>query len=233
MQYKVDSLEGLDEGVQKLYEKQGDSFVLKIDGMPQQEDVSGLKAKVDELLGEKKAAKEAADAAREEARQIAEQAALKSGDVEAITKSWQEKYDALNQTLEQSNSTIANLTSGSTATQLAAKLAVEGSSEVLLPHIQSRLKTEFKDGQPVTVVLGKDGRPSALTVDDLAAEFTNNKAFSHVISGSKARGAGTDTPTNKGGAGVLEISRSEFEALPAAKRMEHVKSGGKVTDQAA
>jgi hypothetical protein len=236
MKYKVDSLEGLDESIAALYKKDGDSFVLKIDGMPEPEDVSGLKEKVNQLLKEKKDEQSAKQLAVTEAAEAARLAAAKSGDVDALAKSWQEKYDTLQSKYETDtgslNGAIADLTSGSAATQLAAKLAVENSAEVLLPHIKSRLRTELVDGKPRLVVLDKEGRPSASTLEDLSQEFQNNKAFAHVIIGSKAQGAGLDKG-NGGAIGAKAISRSDFDGLGPAQRMAHVKEGGTITDNPA
>ena len=52
--YKRENLDGLDESLHSMYELKDGVYYLKVDGLPQQEDVSGLKAKLDELLGEKK-----------------------------------------------------------------------------------------------------------------------------------------------------------------------------------
>lgn len=68
LKFQLDSLEGVDEAIQSLYVEKDGKFVLGIDGLPQQEDVTGLKAKVEELLGEKKAAEKARREAEEKAR---------------------------------------------------------------------------------------------------------------------------------------------------------------------
>ncbi|MCZ7176060.1 hypothetical protein NK362_24315, partial [Salmonella enterica] len=60
LKFQLDSLEGVDEATQAMYVEKGGKYVLNIDGLPAQEDVTGLKAKVDELLGEKKAAEKKA-----------------------------------------------------------------------------------------------------------------------------------------------------------------------------
>ena len=50
--YQLDSLDGLDEGARAFYEEKDGKFQLKVEGIPQGEDVSGLKAKIDELPGD-------------------------------------------------------------------------------------------------------------------------------------------------------------------------------------
>jgi len=110
LKFQLDSLEGVDESIQSLYVEKDGKFVLGIDGLPQQEDVTGLKAKVEELLGEKKAAEKARREAEEKARAEAEEAARKSGNVEELEKSWSEKYNRreaeLSSALEKERNTL-------------------------------------------------------------------------------------------------------------------------------
>ena len=91
LKYQLDSLDGLDDNVRALYTEKDGKFVLGIEGIPQPEDTSGLKAKVDELLAEKKAEKKRREEAEEAARQAAEESARKNGDVEALESSWKQK----------------------------------------------------------------------------------------------------------------------------------------------
>jgi rRNA maturation endonuclease Nob1 len=219
LKYEIDSIEGLDEGVKGLYSKDEASgkYRLGIEGLPEPEDVSGLKSKVQELLDEKKSEAEKRKQAEDAARKAAEEAARKSGDTEALEKSWQEKLAAreaeLKAELEKYQGTVVSLTSGQTATKLAAELSVQGSSDVLLPHIERRLKTEYREGQPVTVVLDKDGKPSAMTIDELKKEFSENPAFAPLIVGSKASGAG---PHGSKGPGA-QRENTEAEAAKKGK----------------
>ena len=159
-----------------------------------QESIAKLEAKVAELLGETKAERDKRRAAEEAATKQAEEAARKAGDVEALEKSWSEKLTAreaeLKQEMDQRDSWVKELTVGQTATSLAADLAVQGSASVLLPHIKSRLGTDVRDGKPTTVVLDKDGKPSAMTINELKNEFANDPAFAPLIVGTKASGPG-------------------------------------------
>ncbi|WP_130900505.1 hypothetical protein, partial [Pseudomonas sp. Sample_11] len=203
LKFLLDTLEGVDETVRALYTEKDGKFVLGIEGLPQQEDVSGLKAKVDELLGEKKLAEKKAREAEEAARLEREEAARKSGNVEELERSWSEKYNRrdaeLNGMLEQERQTLSgqirDLTVGRTATDIASALAVQGSAKALLPHIERRLSVEQRDGKPVVVVLDAQGKLSAATLDELKAEIANDAAFAPLIAGSKASGGGA------GGAG--------------------------------
>ena len=199
LDYQRDSLDGLDEGARAFYEEKDGKYQLTVNGIPQGEDVTGLKAKLEELLGESKAAKAKAREAEEAAKKAAEEAARKNGDVDALDKSWQEKLSKREQELlaerEGLAGQIKNLTVGRAATDLAAELAVQGSAKALLPHIQSRLSMDIRDGKPAVVVLDANGKPSAATLDELKAEFTNDPAFAPLIVGSKASGSGAGGAT--------------------------------------
>jgi len=204
LDFERDSLEGLDEGLHGFYEEKGGKYQLKVQGIPQGEDVTGLKAKLEELLGESKAAKAKAREAEESAKKAAEDAARKNGDVEALEKSWQEKLSKREQELLGTNQSqaelIKSLTVGRAATDLAAELAVQGSAKALLPHLQARLSMDIRDGKPTVVVLDANGKPSAATLDELKAEFTNDPAFAPLIVGSKASGSGAGGAKPGGGA---------------------------------
>lgn len=236
IEYQLESLENIDETLQGLYEQTDTGYQLKVTGIPEpeKEDLSGLKNKVDELLREKKAASQKAREAAEEADAARLEAAKKGNDTEALDKSWQEKFNAreveLKKELDELSGTLVKLTSGQTATKIAAEIAVQGSADVLLPHLERRLRTEFRDGSPVTVVLDRDGKPSAMSVDELKAEFQNSAAFAPLIVGTKANGAGRTGGNESSGAGFNEVSRSEFDRMNQAQRANFAKNGGKLKD---
>lgn len=223
LKFQLDTLEGVDEAVRALYTEKDGKFVLGIEGLPQPEDVSGLKAKVDELLGEKKAAEKKAREAEEAARLEREELARKSGNVEELEKSWSEKYNRreaeLNGMLEQERGTLStqirDLTVGRTATDIASALAIPGSAKALLPHIERRLSVEQRDGKPVVVVLDQQGKLSAATLDELKAEFANDTAFAPLIAGSKASGGGAAGAGGGGGAAKGKIGGTKEERQAA------------------
>ncbi|NWF10015.1 hypothetical protein HX810_20295 [Pseudomonas salomonii] len=223
LKYQLDTLDGLDDSVKSLYTEKEGKFVLGIEGLPQPEDVSGLKSKVEELLGEKKAAEKARKDAEDQARLEREEAARKSGNVEELEKSWSEKYNRreaeLNGMLEQERGTLStqirDLTVGRTATDIASALAIPGSAKALLPHIERRLSVEQRDGKPVVVVLDQQGKLSAATLDELKAEFANDTAFAPLIAGSKASGGGAAGAGGGGGAAKGKIGGTKEERTAA------------------
>jgi hypothetical protein len=223
LKFQLDSLDGVDEAVRALYTEKDGKFVLGIEGLPQPEDVSGLKSKVQELLDEKKAADKARKDAEDQARLEREENARKSGNVEELERSWSEKYNRreaeLNGTLEQERTTLStqirDLTVGRTATDIASALAIPGSAKALLPHIERRLSVEQRDGKPVVVVLDAQGKLSAATLDELKAEFANDTAFAPLIAGSKASGGGAAGAGGGGGAAKGNIGGTKAERTAA------------------
>ncbi|WP_053159010.1 hypothetical protein [Pseudomonas protegens] len=221
LKFQLDTLEGVDESVRAFYTEKDGKYVLGIEGLPQPEDVSGLKSKVEELLAEKKSEADKRKAAEEQARLEREEALRKSGNVEELEKSWSEKYSRreaeLNGQLESERNTlqgqIRDLTVGRTATEIATTLAIPGSAKALLPHIERRLSVEQRDGKPTVVVLDQTGKLSATTLEELKSEFTKDPAFGPLIAGSKASGGGAGGAGNGGGAA---LKRSEMSSV--AKR---------------
>lgn len=205
MKYKIDkaAFDALEPSLQAFYKAQGEDYVLAIEGLPepQNEDVTGLKAKNDELLAELRANKTKARDAEEAARLAAEDLARKSGDTEALDRSWTEKHTrALGEketALSALQQQVHALTVGATAARLAGELAVQGSSAVLQKLIEPSLSMEIRDGKPVVVVLDAERRPTALTVDEFKNQLFNDAALAPLIAASRATGGGA--PGGKGG----------------------------------
>ncbi|HEY0684757.1 MAG TPA: hypothetical protein VGD45_20640 [Steroidobacter sp.] len=246
LKYKLDSLDGLDDATKALYEKKGDKYVLKVEGV-EEGDVVGLKNKVETLLGEtselKKKIKEKEDAeatAREEERKAKEEAAAKKGDIEGLRKSADERVankekevrGELEPKLQKQDKTIRRLLVDNVAKDMATRIGLKGSESLLIPHITSRLDVEERDGELVTVIKGADGKASAMSITDLETEFKGNTAFAPVLAGSQGSGGGAGGNQSKGGgaAGAKQIKRSEFDALDPAGKAAKMKEGFTVTD---
>ena len=216
--YKRENLDGLDESLHSMYELKDGFYYLKVSGVVSEESVAGLKNNHDLLLAEKKEQQRLAQAAAAEAARVAEEAARKNGDLEAIENSWKEKYanreNELNEQLKAHQQRIYGLTVGQQASELAAKLAVAGSASVLLPHIQNRITLDENNN---IRVLDSQGKPSAMTIDELAIEFRNNPAFKPLIAANASSGSGAAGNGFGGGAAkepkdYTEQERRELKA---------------------
>lgn len=233
LKYTVDSLDGIEDALKPLYQKDGDKYVLAVDGIPK-EDVSGLKRTIAALRAEKKAAEEAAALAEEQASSAAEEAARKAGDTKSIEESWQKKLAKAEAEakakIESLTGMVTKLTSGQMATRLAAELALPGHADVLLPHISARLRTDYEDGGAKLVILDRDGKPSAMSVDELREEFVSNKAFAPLLAGSKASGGGAEGQKGEGGAVARKVARPTFDAMTPEEKSALAKEGATIFD---
>lgn len=246
LKYKLDTLDGLSDEQKELYEKKGDKYVLKVDGV-EEGDTVGLKNQVEALLGETKELKkrlkdkdEAETAAREEARRAQEDAAAKRGDVEALRKSADERVQQAiveteakyKPTVDKLNSSIRKMLIDNVAIATASKIGLKGSEALLIPHITSRLDVEERNGEFVTVIKDGKGQASALTLADLEKEFQSNAAFAPVIAATQGSGGGAGGTKQKGGgaAGAKTIKRSDFLGLSPEGQAAHVNDGGIVVD---
>jgi hypothetical protein len=236
LKYELDSIDGLDDDVQKMYTEKDGKFTLTVSGLPatpNAEEVNGLKKKVDDLLAEKKEEGRKRKAAEKKAATETAAAAQKSGDVDAINASWQTKYDtdlaAANDERDGALKMLRMEKVHSKAVELASTLAVPGSADVLLPHIESRLSMDIKDGRAVAVVMDTKGQPSALTVEELGKEIANNVAFAPLIEASRAAGGGANG-TQSGGAATKTATRESYESWNPNQKRKFFADGGTLTE---
>ena len=196
--------------------------------------VEDLTAELERFRGKHAEAEKARKAEEAARRKAAEEAARKSGDLESLEKSWMEKFSAreaeLSTELERQSGIIHALTVGATSINLAAKLAMDGCAEGLEPHIRARLQTEWVDGHPQVRVLGKDGRPSAMTLQDLEKELKTVAYLAPLIKGSQATGSG-----HKGAGGVTGgppvMTRKAFDELEPVARADFIqRQKGRLVD---
>ena len=221
LKFEIDAIDDLDDAVKALYEPAGEKYRLKVDGVPagiKPEDFDALKSSVERLEAKNRELLEEKKRAKQEAEQAALDAAKKGGDVEALEKSWQQKVQAIEQDLAakiaQYERMVSDMTSGAEAIRAASELALSGSADVLLPHIQRRLSTEVKDGKAIVRVLDADGRPSAMSIADLKKEIAANPAFAPILVGARANGSGPPgRPGSAAGKKFNEIPSGELAQL--------------------
>ena len=222
------SLDGVDDATKAFYAKDGDNYLLdagKYAASVVEKETAGLKSKLDELLDETKKAKAKAKEEQNAAVRAAEEAARKAGDVDAIEKSWSAKYEKdlgeARGEAEALRAMVGKLTAGSAAKGIAAEMAIKGSETVLEQILSPRLKTEFKDGEARVVVLDRDGKPSASTLDDLRKEISGDAALKPILSGTNGSGGGAAGASGGGGGaapkGSFGGSREERTAAIRAK----------------
>lgn len=219
----------LSDAIKAEYIEDGDGFRLDIDG---DEDTGALKRAKDREAQLRRDAEAKLREAQEELDRINGDDARKKGDIATLEKSWQKKLEDQKAEYEGKVSKLTTHTTktlvDNVATQIATKIS--NAPALLLPHIKSRLQADFEGDAPVTRVLDKDGKPSAMTVEELAAEFVANKDFSAIITASKASG-GAGKPSNNSGGGAPNNSDkpADLASMNPAQLAEHIKAS-KATD---
>lgn len=232
MQFELDLLDGISEEFKKEYKKcDNGKFRLDVSGL---EDVSGLKSALQKEREARKEESRKASAAIEELEKLKVEEVRGKGDPNVI-KIYEDKIAELKTGAAKRESDllgqIGQITAGETATRLASLLArsVKGAdgkdyttADVLEPILRQRLKSDFREGKPVVVVLDKAGNPTANTVEELKNEIINNPSYSPLITGSKASGAGNHG-AGPGGGGV----DNDIMKLPPVQRMNAARAAAK------
>ena len=226
LKFEVEKLEDVDEGLRPLYEESEGKFRLKVNGIP--------KPEVDNTLADRIKALETNNGKLlDEKRKAKEEAARKSGDIDSIEKSWAEKLkareDELTGSLSQYEKLVSDLSSGTAARKLASEIFKSEFSELVMPHITSRLTTEMKDGKAIVRVLDKAGQPSALSVDDLKKEFENDAKYAPLVVGSRADGGGDIG--KPGNIPAKTMPRAQFDALGPVEKAKFCTDGGTLLDK--
>jgi len=141
--------------------------------------------------------------------------ARKTGDIATIEKSWQTKLDAAKGA---SDKTIGGLKKqlevvmidGALAT-VAAEIFTKPTRDVRL--LKDRVYVDYDGETPVLRVRDKDGKASALTLEDLKKETVDNPDFKDILVGSKATGSGGAGGNQGGGATKQPKDYSEQERV--------------------
>lgn len=203
---QVATIEEVPEAFRSEYKpvEGGIGFVLDVDG---EEDTSTLKRTLERVKQE-----------RNDAIALAKQ---KGEDVTNIEASFKTKLESAEkahmESIKQTASALKRVTRDRAASELAAKLAGE-SADLLIPHIEKRIKVELDGDRPITRILDAEGKASALSLADLENELREDRRFARVVIASKASGSGAGPSQNTppvGGATTEEfnpISKNTAEA---------------------
>lgn len=176
----------LDEATQAMYVQQGEAYVLQIEGLPQPEDVTGLKRQRDELLAEKKAEQERRREAEAQAQREADERARAEGNYQQLFESSQAELERerqgrvdLQRSIEQRDINLA-------ATRIATAIADGDNADILKDFIARRLKVA--EGQ--VRVTDDSGNLTVSALADLQKEFETAPRYASLVRGSQAGGGG-------------------------------------------
>jgi len=211
----------LDESQQGLYSQGEDGYTLNVDGVPR-EDVSGLKRKIDELLTEKKTVQQKALEAEELARQETAEKLKKANDYEQLYNSSESERQKAADELATLKANLQQQQVASQATKVASQLTKDTArAKLLSEQISSRLS--LVDGE--VRVLDTNGNLTVSSVEELTQSIKAEYPF--LVDGSQAAGGGA-TGGSSGAGDTKQVSRTDFDSMDAVKRMNFIKSGGKI-----
>ena len=147
---------------------------------------------------------------------------------EALEKSWKEKNDKLStESQAQINklkaSTEKHLRVGN-ARAIAAKIS--NAPELLYPHLVSRMTVDYDGDEPKLRILDAEGKPSAMTIDELSAEFVANKNYAAIMVASKASGGGAPggQQQQQKGRAHSEGGRVDLSKMSTQERVAHYRA---------
>lgn len=208
MKYTIskDEHKALGEDFQKEYKSNNEGgFTLTVVGG---EDTGALKrAKDHEKEARKKAEASLAEVKKKLETKEDEIIDIRKGviskdDADALERSYQEKFTnreaELQAELDKSNASLKKVFVDNVANKLASEVSTVPA--LMSNEIRQRLTTESVDGKTITRVLDSEGKPTALTVEDLKKEILANQAYAPILIGSKASGSGAAGAGSNGGA---------------------------------
>lgn len=218
-----EAFDKLPADIKAEYVEKDGKYHLDVDGdAPDNDDAGALRRAKDREVQARKDAEKRAREAEKKLAELDESDARKRGDIEALEKSWKEKNEATiadyDAKLKGKDAFISRQLVDTVASTIAAEIST--SPALIMPHIKSRLTADLEGDEPATKVLGADGKPSAMSVEDLKKEFVDNKDFASIIRANKASGGGAPDKgqrTRLGGATQTETGDkpTSLAALPA------------------
>lgn len=220
----------LSDALKSEYIEDGDGFRLDVEG---EEDTGALKRAKDREAQLRRDAEKAKKELEDRLAEIEGDDARKKGDIATLEKSWQKKLDDQKAEYEGKVSKLTAHTTKSLVDNVALSIAskISNAPAIILPHIRARLQADFEGDEPKTRVLDKDGKPSALSVEELSAEFVANKDFAAIITASKASGGagkpsqnGGGAPNNSGNSGNQTADLSKMNAAELAAHLKEAKA---------
>jgi regulator of replication initiation timing len=179
-----------------------------------------LEAKKEELLTEKKAVSQKAREAQEAADKARLEAIEKGGNVEDIQKAYEER---LNKEREQMQgefggklSAFESAFKGQFVNGIVSELFESDAQDIAKTVVSQRIGVDTSGSEPVPIILGDDGKPSALSLAEYKQNLTADAGLSRLLKGSQSRGAGPLNQGNIGGGAAKkfeEMSGAELKEL--------------------
>ena len=216
LQYAVDDLADLDEAVQSLYEQEGDRYILRVEGIPEPEDTSGLKTKVQQLMDEAKDAKRRAKELESQKQQQEVNTAQEKGEFKNLWEQAQAKLAEKDAELQEFTTKIQQKDINIAARGIGSQLA----------------KSDAKRAEVLADYAGKyarhNGEKVQFLVGGMEVDSSASKEYPFLVDGSSATGGGATSSASSGA--TKSLNRADFDKMAASKKMQFVKDGGIISD---
>ena len=201
--------DALPASMKKLFKADGDDYVSTFQT---EDEVSALKNANERNKEELRQLKTDLKELRDAQSKAGDDDAKRKGDIEALEKSWQTKLNAAEQKakgeIDKRDAALRQLLVTSEAAKIAAEIST---APHLIEHfVAQRLAAEFDGDMPKTRVLDSNGKPSALSLDDLKKDFLADKRFESILVGSRGSGGGAGgTKPGSGGFKLDEYKNTD------------------------
>jgi len=181
--------DALPAALKKLFKQDGDDYV---SAFQTEDEVAALKNANERNKEELRELKQTLKDLKDAQSKAGDDDAKRKGDIDALEKSWQAKLAKAEETAKAEVAKRDNALKQLLVTSEAAKIAGEISTAPhLIEHfIAQRLAAEFDGDMPKTRVLDANGKPSALSLEDLKKDFLADKRFESVLIATKGSGGG-------------------------------------------
>lgn len=223
--------EALNEVLKGEYEEKNGAYYAKIED--DHDAITSIKQAKENEVNAHKETKKRLKEFEDKAKLAEDEHLRKSGDVKAIEESWSKKYSSREAELLSKIETFQTKTKNSVKdgaiSKLAAKLCKPDAHRIFSKSVSDRFDVEIVDDNFNLRILDKDGKPSALSIEDFEKELLADKEFSAIIVRNQASGtvipdsknrpgrtADTDKPVN-----LATLSPSQLaERITASKTKE-------------
>lgn len=185
-----------------------------------EKEVPALKAKMEELLNETKAAKQAKKELASKKEQEELEISRKNGEFEKLLKKAEEREADINKKYNELLGNIKSEKIKNASMKVASELANKPENAELLSYF---LEQKF------SALADENGSVSDDVMSSVKKEFESNSKFSSLVAGRQSTGGGAPG-SSKTKSVSKELSRAEFEALSHASRKDFLDSKGILVD---
>lgn len=228
----VESLDGLDEPIAKLYAQDGDRFVLQLDGVDDHPDVANLRNAYSAEKTRRQKALDERDSLKAKLADLPEdfdpeqwrRAKDGKADPEQLVQLRQELEGKMAEAQKRAEAAETKLRTATVERSLDEALAANGITDPAFQRAaRALISPQVQVGEDGRAVVDTDMGPLPLT--DYAKRWTagEGKAFVTPPSGGGARG-------NEGTTSGKSITRAEYDKLPVAKQREVALGGTQIVD---